>query len=71
MMLFIGNDFIPRLPVFEIGEGALDYMFDLYKMHWEDIGYLSNNGQLIWPSIGKFIELLVYYEQGTLNKRTH
>lgn len=31
LMLFVGNDFIPRLPTFEIHEGAVDRLFEIYK----------------------------------------
>ena len=33
LLLFVGNDFIPRLPTFEINEGGVDKLFELYKLN--------------------------------------
>lgn len=69
LMLFVGNDFIPRLPTFEINEGAIDKLFNLYKMKWNTIGYLSNSGTINWRALQEFIIEFPKYEYEILFNR--
>ena len=69
LMLFVGNDFIPRLPTFEINEGAVDKLFQLYKKNWSKIGYLSEAGKIIWPTLQAFIVEFPKYEYEILSRR--
>ena len=69
LMLFVGNDFIPRLPTFEINEGAVDRLFQLYKKNWSKIGYLSDAGKIIWPALQAFIVEFPKYEFEILSHR--
>jgi 5'-3' exoribonuclease 1 len=69
LMLFIGNDFLPRLPTFEINEGAIEYLLNAYMKKWATIGYLSKDGVINWNTLEKFMEGLPEYEQKILKER--
>ena len=69
LLLFIGNDFIPRLPTFEINEGAIDKLFGLYKNNWSTIGYLCNSGSINWPALETFFLEFPQYESKILTSR--
>ena len=69
IMLFVGNDFIPRLPTFEINEGAVDKMFDLYKRNWARIGYLCDSGRIIWQALEAFLVEFPQYEASIITTR--
>lgn len=38
MLFLCGNDFLPNLPTLDIGEGALDYFFSIYKAILPELG---------------------------------
>ncbi|OMJ71935.1 hypothetical protein SteCoe_29751 [Stentor coeruleus] len=69
LMLFVGNDFIPRLPTFEISEGAVDKLFELYKHFWPQNGYLSQSGVINWGVLRAFIVEFPHYEAEIIKKR--
>ncbi|KAJ3296851.1 hypothetical protein HK104_001092 [Borealophlyctis nickersoniae] len=47
MSFFVGNDFLPNLPHLHINEGALAYMFKVYKKVLPSAGgYLNDGGEL-------------------------
>lgn len=69
LMLFIGNDFIPRLPTFEINEGAVDKLFELYKQNWKRIGYLSDSGFILWGALEAFFVEFPEYEKDIISNR--
>eukprot|EP00172_Hildenbrandia_rubra_P003542 Plantae.Rhodophyta-Hildenbrandia_rubra.ctg5807.p1 GENE.Plantae.Rhodophyta-Hildenbrandia_rubra.ctg5807~~Plantae.Rhodophyta-Hildenbrandia_rubra.ctg5807.p1 ORF type:complete len:1064 (+),score=180.75 Plantae.Rhodophyta-Hildenbrandia_rubra.ctg5807:4115-7306(+) len=43
LCFFVGNDFLPRLPTFDIREGAVDYLIELYKTHVPQTGYITHS----------------------------
>jgi len=69
LMLFVGNDFIPRLPTFEIHEGAVDKFFDLYKAKWHEVGYLSDCGFINWEALNFFIKEFPSFEHKIITDR--
>lgn len=69
LMLFVGNDFIPRLPTFEINEGAVDKLFELYKRNWGRIGYLCDSGTIIWQALEAFLVDFPQFETTILTAR--
>eukprot|EP00903_Cladosiphon_okamuranus_P012637 g11822.t2 len=45
LCFFVGNDFLPHLPSLGIRDGALDYLFNVYKRVISSLGdYLTANG---------------------------
>jgi len=45
--MLVGNDFLPSLPTMDIAEGALDYLFNVYKRELPAMGgFITNAGQL-------------------------
>lgn len=69
IIMFVGNDFIPRLPTFEIREGGIDYMIQLYKQKWPQVGYLSRNGVIFWKALNEYLQDFPSYETEVLRKR--
>ena len=45
LCFFVGNDFLPHLPSLDIRDGALDYLFNIYKRLLPSLGdYITNHG---------------------------
>lgn len=45
LCFFVGNDFIPHLPSLDIRDGALDFLFNVYKRILPGLGdYITNHG---------------------------
>merc|ERR1712238_435282 len=45
LCFFVGNDFLPHLPSLDIRDGALDYLFNVYKRLLPSLGdYITNHG---------------------------
>lgn len=47
LTFFVGNDFLPNLPYLHINEGALAYMFDIYKRVLPSCGGYINEAGII------------------------
>ncbi|KAK9170909.1 XRN 5'-3' exonuclease N-terminus family protein [Cryptosporidium meleagridis] len=59
LCFFIGNDFLPNLPVFSIYKGSLDQILGIYVRVLPRIGdYLTLEGNIIPDSIIKFFRYL-------------
>ena len=69
IVAFVGNDFIPRLPTFEISEGSIDFLIETYKKRWAEVGYLSLDGVIQWPALASFLSCLPHYELTALESR--
>jgi 5'-3' exoribonuclease 2 len=45
LCFFVGNDFLPHLPSLDIRDGALDFLFNVYKRVLPSLGdYITNHG---------------------------
>eukprot|EP00980_Cylindrotheca_fusiformis_P026449 scaffold16189_cov125-Cylindrotheca_fusiformis.AAC.5 len=45
LCFFVGNDFLPHLPSLDIRDGALDFLFNVYKRILPTLGdYITNHG---------------------------
>jgi len=69
IIAFVGNDFIPRLPTFEISEGSINFLIETYKKLWSEVGYLSQEGVVQWPALARFLGGLPHYELKALEER--
>ncbi|KAL7557528.1 hypothetical protein ACA910_019310 [Epithemia clementina (nom. ined.)] len=52
MTFLVGNDFLPHLPTLDIGDGAFDMLFSLYKqqrINWGRGNYLTDRGTISDP----------------------
>jgi 5'-3' exoribonuclease 2 len=53
MTFLVGNDFLPHMPTLDIGDGAFDLIFGIYKEQrhgWGDGNYLTDSGAISDPS---------------------
>ncbi|KAK9476015.1 XRN 5'-3' exonuclease N-terminus-domain-containing protein [Lipomyces japonicus] len=63
LCFFVGNDFLPNLPLFHINEGVLSYMFEAYKKVLPELtGYLTDNGVINLEHFRYFVRELVDFE---------
>lgn len=73
MTFLVGNDFLPHMPTLDIGDGAFDLLFDLYKDHrqrWGSGQYLTDRGDIMDPTrLESFIAAVGAVETGILEKR--
>ncbi len=84
LMLFLcGNDFLPHIPTLDIGEGALQYFFGLYKQILPSLqGYITQTNEVIdhgtdeqatdvihFDRLEKFLTKIAELEEEVLNKR--
>lgn len=59
MAFFVGNDFLPNLPNLHINEGALAWMFKIYKEALPGLGgYINERGTINMERLGKLLERL-------------
>jgi 5'-3' exoribonuclease 1 len=52
MTFLVGNDFLPHMPTLDIGDGAFDLLFELYKEQratWGTGNYLTKMGEISDP----------------------
>jgi 5'-3' exoribonuclease 2 len=48
LCFFVGNDFLPHLPSLDIRDGALDYLFNIYKRLLPSLGdYITSSGGVV------------------------
>ena len=69
MVAFVGNDFVPRLPTFEISEGSINFLISSYKKLWGTVGYLTQDGVVQWARLAVFLKDLPQYERSALEDR--
>jgi 5'-3' exoribonuclease 1 len=73
MTFLVGNDFLPHMPSLDIGDGAFDLLFDLYREQrtgWGKGSYLTHSGDICDPHrLEVFIEAIGAVETEVLNKR--
>jgi 5'-3' exoribonuclease 1 len=50
----VGNDFIPRLPSFEIATGSLDFLLRYYKQQFNGV-YLTDGAWINWDRFQDFL----------------
>lgn len=58
LCFFVGNDFLPHLPSLDIRDGALDYLFNVYKSVLPSLGdYITKSGGNVHlPSVSVIFE---------------
>ena len=73
LCFFCGNDFLPHLPSFDIREGALDVIFELYRrrQNTQQLGdaLLTNAGTIIPSKTAAFLAALAEIEAPIFERR--
>ncbi|BEJ17836.1 hypothetical protein CspHIS471_0701040 [Cutaneotrichosporon sp. HIS471] len=66
MGFFVGNDFLPHLPGLHINEGALEYIWKVYKEVLPVAGgYINEHGTINLPRLQLLLDKLTDYERDT------
>lgn len=66
LVTFVGNDFVPTIPTFDINEGALNYLMDQYRTSAQ---HLNTAGKVNWPALSQFMQSFVEHEKNVLERR--
>ena len=73
MTFLVGNDFLPHMPSLDIGDGAFDLLFGIYKDQrggWGQGNYLTESGEISDPSrLEAFIAAIGAVESDILEQR--
>lgn len=73
MTFLVGNDFLPHMPSLDIGDGAFDLLFDIYKrqrVQWPVGAYLTSSGDISDPArLETFVAAIGAVETEILTKR--
>ena len=69
LCFFVGNDFLPHIPVLTIREGGIDILLRVYEYTLGVIdGYLTNAGELDLNNLRFFINEMKQYEQDVVEE---
>lgn len=66
LCFFVGNDFLPHVPLISIKTSGIEAMLDVYVYHWKDTGYLTKKGEVRFDRLAKFIDFFVAFAMKTL-----
>ncbi|KAJ8772008.1 hypothetical protein K2173_027185 [Erythroxylum novogranatense] len=70
MCLFIGNDFLPNLPLLGIDQGALTLLMKVYKKEFIQMGgYLTNSFEINLTRVQHFLQAVGSHESSFLRTR--
>lgn len=73
LTFLVGNDFLPHLNTLDIGAGAFDLLFQVYKEHrqvWGEGNYLTESGDISGPArLETFLAAIGAVEQETLEQQ--
>ncbi|KAI3720509.1 hypothetical protein L2E82_31496 [Cichorium intybus] len=70
MCLFVGNDFLPRLPSLDVDEAGIELLLIVYQQEFPTIGYLTDSSKVNLKSMEQFLQALSSHESAIFMKRT-
>ncbi|KAI3519402.1 hypothetical protein L1887_08476 [Cichorium endivia] len=70
MCLFVGNDFLPRLPSLDVDEAGIELLLIVYQQEFPTIGYLTDSSKVNLKSMEQFLQALSSHEGAIFMKRT-
>eukprot|EP00002_Diphylleia_rotans_P024222 TRINITY_DN4774_c0_g2_i1.p1 TRINITY_DN4774_c0_g2~~TRINITY_DN4774_c0_g2_i1.p1 ORF type:complete len:1304 (-),score=205.90 TRINITY_DN4774_c0_g2_i1:701-4612(-) len=69
LFMFVGNDFLPHLPRFDIANGTLDLLFEIYPIYLSEAKeYLQDSGEINLKGLAAFFRKLPLLEEGVKKK---
>ncbi|KAK1423674.1 hypothetical protein QVD17_18981 [Tagetes erecta] len=67
MCMFVGNDYLPHLPSFDISKGGIELLLKVYQHEFVKTGYLTNAHEVNLKSVEHFLQALTQ----TYNHKKH
>jgi 5'-3' exoribonuclease 2 len=66
LCFFIGNDFLPHMPLVDIKCRGIETMLDHYVRNFDDFGHLTRGGLIVFTRLRTFLEGFVSSKMDTL-----
>lgn len=68
LCFFVGNDFLPHMPLVSIKTKGIELMLDHYVRNFEDHGYLTKKGEVKFDQVRRFLRTFVEEKMSLLKK---
>lgn len=69
LCFFVGNDFLPHVPLISIKAKGLELLLDHYVRYFTNHQYLTKNGEIRFDRVQKFLQSFVRHCTGALKKQ--
>jgi len=66
LCFFVGNDFLPHVPMISIKTKGIELMLDHYVRNFESHGYLTKRGEVKFRSVSDFLQTFITEKMGLL-----
>ena len=70
LCFFVGNDFLPRIYCFDIPQGTLEALIDIFKTHLKNAeSYIIDRGEINFKEFSRLLQALQGFEKLAMSKR--